>query len=299
MINNKKNIGLYFYRGYYENYFGKEGLLAKGDKEQLEKAKEKNSSITKVTDLSANNYFFIDTAYKFPLKTVYPGLYSGSGYTFGAGLNGEFQTGFLFDHTTGLPYLPGTSVKGAVRSVFPNYKGGKIAKNTKNREERSNYIWDEYLSKMDITTCFTSNFTKDEDRETVVKMIEFEIFEGRYFEKVIKKEEQSENKTEEKYLSIYNRDIFYDAYILKPVLTGSTKNKFLGSDYITPHKDPLKNPIPLPFLKILPEVTIQFNFDLKTGYYLTAKGKKELFKRILLDFGIGAKTNVGYGQFSE
>jgi CRISPR-associated protein Cmr6 len=52
------------------------------------------------------------------------------------------------------------------------------------------------------------------------------------------------------------------------------------------------------FLKILPEVTIQFQFDLKDG--LLTKGQKEdLFRRLLLDFGIGAKTNVGYGQFEE
>ena len=27
--------------------------------------------------------------------------------------------------------------------------------------------------------------------------------------------------------------------------------------------------------------------------------KRELFKQILLDLGIGAKTNVGYGQFKD
>jgi CRISPR-associated protein Cmr6 len=74
----------------------------------------------------------------------------------------------------------------------------------------------------------------------------------------------------------------------------------LGLDYITPHKDgPLKNPTPLPFLKILPGVTVNFQFQLHDGYYLKAKGKLELFRKILLDFGVGAKTNVGYGQFQE
>jgi len=32
---------------------------------------------------------------------------------------------------------------------------------------------------------------------------------------------------------------------------------------------------------------------------LTKEQKMQLFRRILLDFGIGAKTNVGYGQFEE
>jgi CRISPR-associated protein Cmr6 len=33
------------------------------------------------------------------------------------------------------------------------------------------------------------------------------------------------------------------------------------------------------------------------GVIFTSAIKKELFKQILLDLGIGAKTNVGYGQF--
>ncbi|MDR2473050.1 MAG: type III-B CRISPR module RAMP protein Cmr6 [Tannerella sp.] len=71
----------------------------------------------------------------------------------------------------------------------------------------------------------------------------------------------------------------------------------LGTDYITPHPDPLKNPKPIKFLKILPEVEVTFRFQLQNNL-ITAAKKESLFRQILLDFGIGAKTNVGYGQFS-
>ena len=101
--------------------------------------------------------------------------------------------------------------------------------------------------------------------------------------------------------SIYHRDIFFDAVIVK----ADKKKRILCADSITPHGDnPLKNPIPLPFLKIAPGCIIEFRFKLvdtkivKDGHPLifTVQDKLDLFKEILTTVGIGAKTNVGYGQ---
>jgi len=87
------------------------------------------------------------------------------------------------------------------------------------------------------------------------------------------------------------KDIFFDAEIIK----GS---RILGDDYITPHNNPLKNPTPLHFIKVLPNVTFLFQFELQDG--LISKEKKiKLFKEILADLGLGAKTNVGYGKFKD
>ena len=61
-----------------------------------------------------------------------------------------------------------------------------------------------------------------------------------------------------------------------------------------------KNPVPLQFLKVLPEVTFCFQFDLKDSVQfgnIKAEVKLELFKQILLLLGTGAKTNVGYGNW--
>ncbi|KLE02184.1 type III-B CRISPR module RAMP protein Cmr6 [Aliarcobacter butzleri] len=91
-----------------------------------------------------------------------------------------------------------------------------------------------------------------------------------------------------------NKDIFFDAIIIK----SGKNNKILGDDFITPHKEEIKNPIPLRFIKVIPEVTFSFEFLLEDG--LIKKEKKlALFKQIILDFGLGAKTNVGYGKFQE
>lgn len=101
--------------------------------------------------------------------------------------------------------------------------------------------------------------------------------------------------------SIYKRDVFFDAVITKT----DKKGRILCSDSITPHGDnPLKNPVPITFLKIAPGCQLEFRFKLvpteieKEGKVLklSPEDKLNLFKEILTTVGIGAKTNVGYGQ---
>lgn len=175
---------------------------------------------------------------KFELTTIYPGLLVGSGYNHPKLKENkdDFQLGFFFDHTTGLPMIPGSSIKGVIRALFS--------------EEKFGYIQDVYA----IT----------EDKSTL-----------------------------EQRLFIDGSTIFYDAYIVST--STSNNGKIFGSDYITSHYSDeslgqFKEPNPIKFLKVLPDVTFAFQF----------KGRQEdvsLIKSIILDFGLGAKTNVGYGQF--
>jgi CRISPR-associated protein Cmr6 len=87
-----------------------------------------------------------------------------------------------------------------------------------------------------------------------------------------------------------NSDIFFDAYVIR------FKDTLLSDDYITPHKDEVENPTPLRFIKVSPNVTFRFEFRLNDTT-LTKEEKRDLFKNIILDLGLGAKTNVGYGKF--
>ncbi|MFA5420231.1 MAG: type III-B CRISPR module RAMP protein Cmr6, partial [Bacteroidales bacterium] len=101
----------------------------------------------------------------------------------------------------------------------------------------------------------------------------------------------------------YKRDRFFDAY---PTISLGHDGCFLRNDYITPHinrekpeMSPFTSPNPIQFLKVLPKVKFQFQFQLKEGGGLKEKQKELLFKEILCFMGAGAKTNVGYGQFEE
>ena len=201
----------------------------------------------------------------FELTTTYPGLLIGSGYIHGISSDNDFKIGFYFDHTSGLPVIPGSSIKGVLRSLFALPFNKKEDPYKKEKEE--------------IIRSFLKR-----DKNFDVKALALTIFEG------IDPENQ-------KPMSIYERDIFYEARVVQ------TNGKLLNDDYITPHKDQLKNPIPLRFLKVAPKTTFAFSFRLTdttiNGDTVTAEEKEELFFKLLTFHGIGAKTNVGYGQFEE
>ena len=279
---------------------------------------EKNRSILSQMFLPdiANHLSIVSQERAFSLKTTYPGLTLGTGYSHETGELGEFKLGFFFDHTTGYPCIPGSTVKGCLRSLFPQKERKDIA----DKDEKYNYL--AFIIRnlpdlpaediLDNKLSESLDQTNPVERKQFIDILEREIFDGEYPDRnengSIK---TNENKIVYKPIGIYERDIFFDAYPIStdhPAITKSTysnSNPFLSDDYITPHINrsrlelsPFTNPIPLLFLKILPKVTIQFQFDVKNGV-LTKEQKIQLFRRILLDFGIGAKTNVGYGQFEE
>ena len=200
----------------------------------------------------------------FELETRYPGLLIGTGNPHGTGNQDDAGLGFTFDYVTGMPYLPGSSVKGLLRSVFIN---------------EPEYIKDWMKNEKNL--------------EIKPEELEKSIF--------------GERQAEMYRCSLYKRDIFFDAIIIR----GGKDNKIMETDNITPHHSSsseqsgeaeLAEPVPVTMLKIRPHVTFRFQFALRDSLakddktvLLSANKKKELFKSILCDFGIGAKTNVGYG----
>lgn len=143
-----------------------------------------------------------------------------------------------------------------------------------------------------LKTYFKDFFLKHyRDRNSDVEHLMKLIFEG--------KNPNEGKNNEPKHVSIYERDVFFDAVIVK----SNDKGKFLEDDYITPHPDPLKNPVPIKMLKIASGCTMEFRFKLNTcvinGNVYNADSKLKIFEDILTTVGIGAKTNVGYGQLMK
>lgn len=215
-------------------------------------------------------------------ETVYPGLLTGLGLPHGVKDDDEdFKTGLYFDHTYGLPVIPGSSVKGILRSLFPTFEGKRKTPESKKTEKAAWVLAQfQHIKEEDFlnTTYQPLEQITAEQRKWVQKL-ELEIFEGIAHDTG-------------KPLPLSKRDIFHDAIIKEP----APENKILDRDYITPHPDPLKDPKPIQILKVLPGVVFRFQFDLKSGLIL-ADEKLKLFEKILLTTGAGAKTNVGYGQF--
>ena len=324
------NIGWLYYKDYHQKNgdnirFFQDAPEQKGDRRNdyfQQHYMEKNATIlSEPFDVATSTQLqVVSMIEKLKFMTIYPGLTMGTGYTHETGELGEFKLGFFFDYSTGYPCVPGSTVKGCLRSVFPQKKREKVA----DKKEKYDYLASairelpefskEIIRENDLSDAFDEKGSLK--RMQFIDFLEREIFDGEKCEKNedgTYKVEKTGDKTRFFYkpLCVYERDIFFDGYIVSsdhPAIKRSTYQNlkpFIADDFITPHLNrkipelsPFTNPVPLMFLKILPEVTIQFQFDLKDGL-LTKKEKEKLFGRLLLDFGIGAKTNVGYGQFKQ
>lgn len=279
--------------------------------------KEYNEPLLKVANASMCNYRLSQAASEqldfqktsgrptqtISLKTTYPGLFTGSGYNHETGNTGEFSLGFFFDHTTGLPILPGSSVKGVLRSVFPRFK--KMESNPLKPDLHQTSELQTNKAQFVAALFSIPKYGQVTDYEKVHRL-ELSIFEGVNVPETEaswkETREQEGREASEKslfYLPMSMHDVFLDAFISKPGKGG----KILGTDALTPHgDDPLKNPTPLPFLKVLPDVEFTFQFLLRDTVLddlttISAERKRSVFEIILTTFGAGAKTNVGYGQF--
>lgn len=298
------NMGWLFYKDYYQNFdFLRIGALPKEAKakESQDWFGRKNKYLFQQTvQRSYAQMLAVPKAVPLDFRTTYPGLATGLGLSHAAGsFDGESKLGLVFDHATGYPYLPASSVKGALRSAFPqavnDKKGERLSKKPGYQRQRRQFIshllkargvdpkeqdarWHRYLEKHQL---------KADDLPGLgfVDALELDIFVGGYFQSAAEGEPPAVA-----YHSYYQRDLFFDAYFPQ-------SESLLGKDYITPHRNPLHDPTPLLFFKVLPGRTLRFQFRLRGGQgLLSATEKERLFVDIIEQLGVGAKTNVGYGQ---
>jgi CRISPR-associated protein Cmr6 len=298
MIHNTCNLGWHYYR----NYFIQNGTTAidisskdalKADRTE-DVFKVRNKEITDYKPAQLFELQKLDNAIAFKLYTTYPGLLLGAGNEHEISAKGEIKLGLFFDYTTGLPIVSGSSLKGVLRSAFPQWVNHK--KTDAEIKWTKTYYIKSLLTNVAIEVIeeeYANDEVKKAELQKEITAIENAIFEG------IKNNDAKTSN--EKFYSIYERDIFLDAYIY----AAGKGDQIVGIDSITPHiqegkpyeEAMLKNPTPLPFLKVLPNVGLQFNIML-TNNGLDKDTKKRLFIAILTTIGIGAKTNVGYGQLA-
>lgn len=275
---NSANLGWLYYRNYYRKFTFTPMEVKKEEKNGSEKKmgnelelyfRQQNDRMTSFScvDFKGNKSIIeaLSPTHRLCFKTVYPGLLIGSGLSHGTGVTNDMKIGFSFDYTTGLPYIPGSSVKGVLRSMFPQKE--PEAKNPESMDLRKVRYIRETLKELSLTDKQVWQLTRS-------------LFEA-YREDI----------------AGAARSVYFDALIV------NSPGQILGDDFITPHTQGItKNPVPLQFLKVLPDVTFCFSFKLADWYSLgdgrsiSGSDVCELFKNILLDTGVGAKTNVGYGN---
>ena len=253
---NSANIGYQFYHSVGIPRFNKDNVKA---------AISVNEEVSNV--LRTANFYVVK------MKVQAPGLLIGSGLAHGLpGSEEDVKTGLQFDYTSGLPVIPGSSVKGVIRSAFPTIKEDKEQSNEADAE-KLNYI----KSLIADIPEFSSLVLEDND--------------------ILELGNQMFN----------HGDIFADALLVgygtRMKQHGPVK-QVLTEDYITPHTGgPLAQPIPIKIVKVDPGVTFAFCFKFNATKIgdkeVTAEMKESLCTAILQDLGIGAKTNVGYGVLKK
>lgn len=253
---NSANIGYQFYHSVGIPRFNKDNVRA---------AIFVNEEVSNV--LRTANFYVVK------MKVQAPGLLIGSGLAHGLpGSEEDVKTGLQFDYTSGLPVIPGSSVKGVIRSAFPTIKEDKEQSNEADAE-KLNYI---------------KSLIADIPKFSALGLEDKDIFElGN---------------------QMFNHgDIFADALLVgygTRMKQQVPVNQILAEDYITPHTGgPLAQPIPIKIVKVAPGVTFAFCFkfsETKIGSKkVDADMKMALCTAILQDLGVGAKTNVGYGVLKE
>lgn len=293
--NDQPNTGWLFTKGYYKFSDGKPK-----HREQNHKIKD-----TAIRYFDAPYHDLTDNDHSFLLETTYPGFIVGTGYshdTSGKDSEGEnegdgaYKISMFFDHVSGMPMLLGSSLKGTLRSVFPNMY--KKMDDKSYREPR--YALVKYL---------LSNLGINATNEQIDKLEE-EIFTGRDFGREDLMKVQNPVFDGKCYFSPYSQDIFLDAI---PYCPTNDDVKLFEDDFITPHRntkedrikkdrvpDAFVNPTPLQFVKVKEGIQFKFRFKLNPSQVLpdlTVKKKLAFFQAIIEAFGAGAKTNVGYGRF--
>lgn len=247
-----RNIGMYFYKEYWKGC-NDAHHITDGTNDTLYNAKLPQYIPNAIGNVS------------FELMTTYPGLLIGSGYAHEGWKNDEnaLKLGFYFDYTSGVPCVPGSSIKGVLNSAIDH--------------------WDYVLDLCDIALSERlSKIASSDFREAIFG-------------------------AQKKARSVYSKVIFHDAHA---VLVA--KDGLLGDDYITPHKnknnisalDEFSNPTPIHFLKVMPGVTFRFDFYIPDEIEISEQrflksDIESIFLYLIKDFGLGAKTNVGYGYLDE
>lgn len=309
------NLKHFYYRTYFEGFgqqYPRLDLRQPENKEERKPVDKANETLLKARNqrltqaLPAHNLAPADLGLAdvrtLKMEVQNPGLLTGAGYPHEVAYAGEFKLGFHFDHTGGLPVLPGSTVKGTLRALWPQYdyapaapavfKADKTAAKAALQHKKAAFIFS-LLKAAGLSV--PANTEAPEAARAFVHRVELALFEGWNTLTI-------DGETPE-YLPGSKRAVFFDAFPVAPA--GSARVSLLGRDALTPHgADPLKNPVPLPFVKVLPGVCFEFRFRLRElpvleQVSLTPTQMLRLFNDLLERTGIGAKTNVGYGRLID
>ncbi len=192
----------------------------------------------------------------------------------GLGNESVYETSMTLHHIYGIPYIPGSAIKGVVRSYIITEKFGKGEQDSLDLEHAEKRALSDQ-GFCDIFGCPNSSFYNESKKGNV---------------------------------------IFFDAFPLEPphiepdIMNPHYSSYYSDSSGEIPPAD-YQNPIPIYFLTVK-ETPFEFIVGIREQNNAIIKNEKfkdrtslevvyEYMKKALSEHGIGAKTAVGYGYFEE
>ena len=193
------NIGLYYQKDYFS-----EITFDYADNFK-EKEEEKINDRNQVLLGKHNIYkkYFYCGLQQIDVQSIYPGIITGIGMKHETGIKGEFKLGMYFDYTSGMPCIPGSSVKGALRSAFPQFE--KHKKTEKEYKNTKAYLLYSILNKIAPDKFPVQNEVKENSSQeeiqkiintydySLITKLEEEIFNGQNYDPE-RKDEKGEMK---------------------------------------------------------------------------------------------------------
>jgi CRISPR-associated protein Cmr6 len=193
----------------------------------------------------------------------------------GLGASHPQETSMTLHHIFGIPYIPGSALKGASRHYMIWKFVDENEEELKSLLGKSNFA--ELLKELNKALEKEKNLTVSVGNISFKDLIH--IF-------------GTQNRQ--------GKIIFFDAYPIEEIKLKIDIMNPHYPDYYTKDKPPTdwQNPIPIKFL------TVE---DTKFRFYLAAKDKdqnllnhaRKILNDALLNYGVGAKTSLGYGLFEE
>jgi CRISPR-associated protein Cmr6 len=193
----------------------------------------------------------------------------------GLGASHPQETSMTLHHIFGIPYIPGSALKGVSRHYMIWKFVDENEEELKSLLGKSNFA--ELLKELNKALEKEKNLTVSVGNISFKDLIH--IF-------------GTQNRQ--------GKIIFFDAYPIEEIKLKIDIMNPHYPDYYTKDKPPTdwQNPIPIKFL------TVE---DTKFRFYLAAKDKdqnllnhaRKILNDALLNYGVGAKTSLGYGLFEE
>ncbi len=232
----------------------------------------------------------------------------------GLGNPSVYETSITLHHIYGFPYIPGSAIKGVVRSYFIQTEFGKTG-----CEWDQINIFEKVLEDLDQEKDKSLPYNNREEKgkrirgfrdKFSIKGRNIEVSEDLYayfFENAILREDAK--KLLERFRTIFGTQsekgkiIFFDAYPKTAPKIGVDVMNPHYLDYYGANKDSdippadYLNPRPIYFLTV-EDTEFEFFIGCKSNKDNLLESVNELLKKALQYHGIGAKTAVGYGYMT-